>query len=159
MNKIVIIGCGNVGMSYAYALLNQRTSVTDLVLVDINTEKIKGEAMDLNHCLAFAPSKINIKAGSYEDCKDAKIVCIAAGANQAPNETRMDLINKNSKIFKDIIKEVIKSGFDGIFLIATNPLDVMTYITYKESNFKTSRPGKTYQEYITDCACDIYGFG
>jgi len=139
MNKIVIIGCGNVGMSYAYALLNQRTSVTDLVLVDINKEKIEGEAMDLNHCLAFAPSKINIKAGTYEDCKDAKIVCIAAGANQAPNETRMDLINKNSKIFKSIIKEVIKNEFNGIFLIATNPLDVMTYITYKESGFKTNK--------------------
>ena len=139
MNKIVIIGCGNVGMSYAYALLNQRTSVTDLVLVDINEDKIEGEAMDLNHCLAFAPSKINIKAGSYEDCKGAKIVCIAAGANQAQNETRMDLINKNSEIFKSIIKEVIKNEFDGIFLIATNPLDVMTYITYKESNFKTNK--------------------
>ena len=139
MNKIVIIGCGNVGMSYAYALLNQRTSVTDLVLVDINQDKIEGEAMDLNHCLAFAPSKINIKAGTYEDCKDAKIVCIAAGANQAPNETRMDLINKNSKIFKSIIKEVIKNEFNGIFLIATNPLDVMTYITYKESGFKTNK--------------------
>lgn len=139
MNKIVIIGCGNVGMSYAYALLNQRTSVTDLVLVDINQNKIEGEAMDLNHCLAFAPSKINIKAGTYEDCKDAKIVCIAAGANQAPNETRMDLINKNSIIFKSIIKEVIKNEFNGIFLIATNPLDVMTYITYKESGFKTNK--------------------
>ena len=117
MNKIVIIGCGNVGMSYAYALLNQRTSVTDLVLVDINTEKIKGEAMDLNHCLAFAPSKINIKAGSYEDCKDAKIVVIAAGANQNPGETRMDLINKNSKIFKGIVESVMNSGFDSIFLV------------------------------------------
>ena len=103
MNKVVIIGCGNVGMSYAYSLLNQKTNVQELVLIDINKDKVEGEAMDLNHCLAFAPSKINIKAGSYEDCKDAKIVCIAAGANQAPNETRMDLINKNSKIFKSII--------------------------------------------------------
>lgn len=139
MNKIVIIGCGNVGMSYAYALLNQRTSVTDLFLIDINKEKIIGEVMDLNHCLAFAPSKINIQVGNYDDCKDAKIVCIAAGANQAPNETRMDLIYKNSKIFKNIISEVRKSGFNGIFLIATNPLDIMTYITFKESNFKPNQ--------------------
>jgi len=132
-NKVVIIGCGNVGMSYAYALLNQRTYVNELVLIDLNQDRIIGEAMDLNHCLAFAPSKIAIKAGDYSDCRDASIVCIAAGANQNPGETRMDLINKNSKIFKNIVKNVMDNGFDGIFLVATNPLDVMTYLTYKYS--------------------------
>lgn len=133
MNKVVIIGCGNVGMSYAYALLNQRTSVNELVLIDLNKDRIEGEAMDLNHCLAFAPSKIDIKVGDYIDCKDAKIVVIAAGANQNPGETRMDLINKNSKIFKSIVDSVMGSGFNGIFLIATNPVDVMTYLTFKYS--------------------------
>ncbi len=133
-NKVVIIGCGNVGMSYAYALFNQRTYVNELVLIDINTKKVEGEVMDLNHCLAYSPSKINIKLGDYSDCKDAKIVVIAAGANQNPGETRMDLINKNSKIFKGIVEGVMNSGFDGIFLVATNPLDVMTYLTYKYSN-------------------------
>ena len=132
-NKVVIIGCGNVGMSYAYALLNQRTYVNELVLIDLNKDRIIGEAMDLNHCLAFAPSKINIKVGDYSDCKDAKIVCIAAGANQNPGETRMDLINKNSVIFKSIVDNVMQSGFNGIFLVATNPLDVMTYLTWKYS--------------------------
>ena len=132
-NKVVIIGCGNVGMSYAYALFNQRTYVNELVLIDINTKKVEGEVMDLNHCLAYSPSKINIKLGDYSDCKDAKIVVIAAGANQNPGETRMDLINKNSKIFKGIVENVMNSGFDGIFLVATNPLDVMTYLTYKYS--------------------------
>jgi len=132
-NKVVIIGCGNVGMSYAYALFNQRTYVNELVLIDVNTKKVEGEVMDLNHCLAYSPSKINIKLGDYSDCKDAKIVVIAAGANQNPGETRMDLINKNSKIFKGIVENVMKSGFDGIFLVATNPLDVMTYLTYKYS--------------------------
>ena len=134
-NKVVIVGCGNVGMSYAYALLNQKTNVQELVLIDLNKDKIVGEAMDLNHGLAFAPSKMQIKAGDYSDCKDAKIVCIAAGANQNPGETRMDLIHKNSSIFKNIITEVVNSGFDGIFLIATNPLDIMTYLTWKYSNF------------------------
>lgn len=138
-NKVVIIGCGNVGMSYAYALLNQRTYVNELALIDLNQDRIIGEVMDLNHCLAFAPSKINIKVGDYSDCKDAKIVVIAAGANQNPGETRMDLINKNSKIFKTIIDDVMKSGFNGIFLIATNPLDVMTYITYKYSNLPSNK--------------------
>lgn len=138
-NKVVIIGCGNVGMSYAYALLNQRTYVNELVLIDLNKDRIIGEAMDLNHCLAFAPSKIKIKVGDYNDCKDAKIVCIAAGANQNPGETRMDLINKNSVIFKSIVDNVMNSGFDGIFLVATNPLDVMTYLTYKYSNLSPNR--------------------
>lgn len=138
-NKVVIIGCGNVGMSYAYALLNQRTYVNELVLIDLNQDRITGEVMDLNHCLAFAPSKINIKVGNYEDCKDAKIVCIAAGANQNPGETRMDLINKNSKIFKSIVSSVMESGFNGIFLVATNPLDVMTYLTYKYSGLEPHR--------------------
>ena len=133
-NKVVIIGCGNVGMSYAYALVNQRTYVNELVLIDLNTKKLEGEVMDLNHCLAYSPSKIDIKLGEYSDCKGAKIVVIAAGANQNPGETRMDLINKNSKIFKSIVNSVMSSGFNGIFLVATNPLDVMTYLTYKYSS-------------------------
>ena len=138
-NKVVLIGCGNVGMSYAYALLNQRTNVNELVLVDINKKKVEGEVMDLNHCLAFSPSKIDIKSGDYADCHDATLVVLAAGANQSPGDTRMDLINKNSKIFKTIVKEVVNSGFDGIFLVATNPLDVMTYLTWKYSGFDTSK--------------------
>lgn len=137
-NKVVIIGCGNVGMSYAYALLNQRTNVMELALIDLDKRRVEGEVMDLNHCLAFAPSKIDIKVGTYDDCRDAKIVVIAAGANQNPGETRMDLIHKNSKIFKDIVSNVVSSGFHGIFLVATNPLDVMTYLTWKYSGFDSS---------------------
>lgn len=132
-NKIVIIGCGNVGMSYAYALLNQKTRVNELALIDLDEKRIEGEVMDLNHCLPFAPTPMTIKKGSYEDCSDATIVMIAAGANQNPGETRMDLINKNSKIFKEIVTKVMENGFNGIFLIATNPLDVMTYVTWKYS--------------------------
>lgn len=138
-NKVIIIGCGHVGMSYAYALLNQKTKVNELVLIDIKKEKIIGEVMDLNHGLAFAPSKLTIKVGDYEDCKDASIVCICAGANQAEGESRLDLVNKNSGIFKDIIGKVVASGFNGIFLVATNPLDVMSYLTYKHSGFDSSK--------------------
>ena len=138
-NKVVLIGCGNVGMAYAYALVNQHVYVDELVLIDINKERCEGEAMDLNHCLAYSPSKIKVRVGDYSDCKDAKIVAISAGANQAPGETRMDLINKNSKIFKSIITEIMKNNFKGIFLIATNPLDVMTYITLKYSGVKPNR--------------------
>lgn len=138
-NKVVIFGCGNVGMSYAYALLNQRTNVNELILIDLNKDRALGEAMDLNHCLAFAPSKIDIRCGDYTDCSDAKIVVIAAGANQNKGESRMDLIYKNSKIFKSIVGDVVKSGFKGIFLVATNPLDVMTYLTWKYSGFDYHR--------------------
>ena len=138
-NKVVIIGCGNVGMSYAYALINQRTYVNKLILIDIDKERIEGEVMDLNHCLPYAPSKISINVGNYNDCKDARIVVIAAGANQKPGETRTDLINKNASIFKEIITNVMASGFNGIFLVATNPLDVMTYLTYKYSGLPKSR--------------------
>lgn len=138
-NKIVLIGCGNVGMAYAYALVNQKEYVDELVLIDINTKKVEGEAMDLNHCQAYSPSKIKIKAGNYSDCKDAKIVVIAAGANQNPGETRMDLIEKNSKIFKQIVETVMNNGFDGIFIVATNPLDIMTYLTLKYSGLPKNR--------------------
>lgn len=138
-NKVVIIGCGNVGMAYAYALVNQRTYVNSLVLVDINKERTEGEVMDLNHSLSYAPSKISISVGDYKDCKDARIVVIAAGANQKPGETRVDLIYKNSGIFKDIVDNVMASGFNGIFVVATNPLDVMTYLTYKYSGLPTNK--------------------
>ena len=138
-NKVVIIGCGNVGLSYAYALLNQRTYVNKLMLIDLNEEKVEGEVMDLNHCLPYAPSKISINKGTYKDCNGAKIVVIAAGANQKPGETRMDLIHKNASIFKSIIDNVMASGFNGIFLVATNPLDVMTYLTYKYSGLPANQ--------------------
>lgn len=138
-NKVVIIGCGNVGMSYAYALLNQRTYVNKLILIDLNRARIEGEVMDLNHCLPYAPSKISINVGDYSDCSDARIVVIAAGANQKPGETRTDLIHKNSEIFKDIVSKVMASGFNGIFVVATNPLDVMTYLTYKYSGLPSNQ--------------------
>lgn len=139
MDKIVLIGCGNVGMSYAYALLNQKSFVEELILVDSNQERIIGETKDLSHGLPFAPSKINIHVGEYSDCKDAKIVVIAAGANQEIGETRMDLIEKNSKIFKEIVSKVMEQQFKGIFLVATNPLDVMTYLTWKYSGLPTNQ--------------------
>ena len=138
-NKVVLIGCGNVGVAYAYALVNQHTYVSELVMIDINTEKTQGEVMDLNHCLAYSPSKINIRLGDYSDCKDARIVVIAAGVNQKPGETRMDLIYKNASIFKSIIKNITDNGFNGIYLIATNPLDVMTYLTLKYSSTSPKR--------------------
>lgn len=139
MNKVVVVGCGNVGKAYAYALLNQDTKVDELILIDIDSKKALGNAMDLSHTLLFSKSKIKVKAGSYKDCKDAKIVVITAGANQKPNETRLELVNRNNKILKDIVSNVVLSGFNGIFLVAINPVDVMSYMTKKYSKFPSSR--------------------
>ena len=129
--KVIIIGCGNVGMSYAYSLVNQASRVNELVLIDINAERAMGEALDLNHALPFSPSNMIIRAGNYTDCNDADLICISAGANQEEGETRLDLINKNYKVFNSILTEVKKTKFKGVYLIATNPVDVMSYVTYK----------------------------
>lgn len=139
MNKIVIIGCGNVGMSYAYALINQKCNIDELVLIDQNIDKANGEAMDLNHSIPYSPNNIIVKSGDYSECADATIVMIAAGANQNVGETRLDLIHKNTEIFKSIIDKVMATGFNSIFLIATNPVDAMSYITYKYSHLPASQ--------------------
>lgn len=139
MKKVVLVGCGNVGMSYAYALVVGGVSLDELVLIDINKQKAEGEALDLSHALAYSGKHYNIKAGDYSDCDDATIVCIAAGRNQEVGETRQDLIDKNYGVFKDIIGQINKTKFKGIYLIATNPLDIMTYITYKLSGFKPNK--------------------
>lgn len=132
-NKVMIIGTGNVGASIAFSLINQRTAVNELVLVDINADDAEGEAMDLRDALAVAPSFIKIKSGSYKDARGCDIIVITAGANQKPGETRLDLLKKNAGIFRPMIKEIMASGFRGIFLVITNPMDVMTYLTWKYS--------------------------
>lgn len=131
-NKVVIVGTGMVGMSYAYSMVNQG-ACEELVLIDIDKKRAEGEAIDLNHGLAFGPRKMKIYAGDYSDCSDAYIICITAGAIQVEGETRLDLLHKNTKIMKSIINEIKKSGFKGILLIATNPVDIMTYVAWKLS--------------------------
>ncbi|MBY7145049.1 L-lactate dehydrogenase [Virgibacillus sp. NKC19-3] len=125
VDRVVLIGVGSVGISYAFGLVNQGIT-EELAIIGLNTEKAMGDVMDLNHGKAFAPSLTNVWLGDFEDCKDADIVCICAGANQKPGETRLDLVEKNMKILKDIVGDVMASGFDGIFLVATNPVDVLT---------------------------------
>lgn len=136
--KVVVIGCGFVGMSYAYSMLNQG-ACDELVLVDIDEKRAEGEAMDLNHGLAFAPSSMKIRSGRYSDCHDADIVAIAAGVGQKPGETRISLLKRNAAIFHSVVSEVVKSGFDGVFLVATNPVDIMTRIVIRESGFDPRR--------------------
>lgn len=138
MSKVVLIGTGFVGMSFAYSALNKGSFET-LVLIDVNHEKAVGEAMDLNHGLAFAPRKMNIYAGDYQDCKDADIVVITAGVNQKPGETRLDLLKRNAEIMKSVVKQVMASGFNGIFLVATNPVDILTYVVYEASGLPKTK--------------------
>ncbi|MBR3324663.1 MAG: L-lactate dehydrogenase [Clostridia bacterium] len=136
--KVVLVGTGFVGMSMAYALENQG-GVNELVLIDVLKEKAEGEAMDLAHGLAYAPNRMDIRSGDYEECKDADIVVISAGFNQKPGQTRLDLLKINAEIMKEITEKVVKSGFKGIFVIASNPVDLMTYTVQKVSNFPTER--------------------
>ena len=136
--KVVLVGTGFVGMSFAYSLLNQG-GVNELVLIDVLKEKAEGEAMDLSHGVPYAPAKMKIKAGDYDECKDADIVVITAGINQKPNQTRLELVQTNAKIIKEITENVVKSGFNGIFVIASNPVDIMTYVVAKVSGFPKER--------------------
>ncbi|MBQ3470557.1 L-lactate dehydrogenase [Candidatus Saccharibacteria bacterium] len=138
-NKIMIVGTGNVGASIAFALLNQRTAVNEIVLTDIIAKDAEGEAMDLRDALAVAPSYVKISNGTYKDAKDCDVVVITAGAAQKPGETRMELLKKNVNILKGMIEQIMASGFDGIFLVVSNPMDVLTYFTLKFSGLPTER--------------------
>ncbi len=138
MRKVVLVGTGAVGTAYAYSLVNQGI-ITELVLIDMNKEKAKGEAMDLVHGMAFAPTNIKVNYGDYSECKDAQLVVITAGANQKPGETRLELVEKNTKIMKSIVKEVMDNGFNGIFLIASNPVDILSYVVHKESGLPANK--------------------
>ena len=136
--KVILIGTGMVGMSYAYALLNQN-ACDELVLLDIDRQRAEGEAMDLNHGLAFSGSHMKIYAGDYRDCANADIVVICAGVAQKPGESRLDLLQRNTRVFQSIIDPVTESGFNGIFLVATNPVDIMTRVTCALSGFNPRR--------------------
>lgn len=138
VNRVVLVGTGAVGCSYAYSMINQGVA-EELVLIDVNEAKSEGEAMDLNHGIPFAPSPIKVWSGSYQDCEHADLVVITAGLAQKPGETRLELVEKNTRIFKQIVKNIMASGFDGIFLVATNPVDILTYVTWKESGLPKER--------------------
>lgn len=136
--KIAIVGTGFVGMSFAYALLCEGIC-DELVLLDINREKAIGEAMDLNHGLAFAKTNMKIYAGEYTDCHDADMIVICAGVSQKPGEDRISLLKRNQAVFESIISPILASGFQGIFLVATNPVDIMTRMVQHLSGFDSAR--------------------
>lgn len=135
--KVAVVGVGSVGSTTAYTLLLSGI-VAEIVLIDINKDKAEGETMDLNHAAPLT-SESQVRLGSYADCADAAIVIITGGANQKPGQSRMDLVAKNAKIMEQIIPNVVQNAPDTILLLATNPVDVLTYIAYKISGFPPER--------------------
>lgn len=136
--KIVVIGTGAVGISYAFAVLNQALC-DELVLIDLNEKRVHAEARDMRHGVLYAPSPMKVKEGNYADCADADIVCICAGVAQKEGETRLDLIDRNLAVFKTVVSQVMQQGFNGIFLVATNPVDVLSYATWRFSGLPKER--------------------
>lgn len=139
IQKAAIIGTGFVGSTTAFTLMMSGL-FSELVLIDINETKAKGEAMDLNHGMPFA-RPVRIYQGTYADCHDADIIIITAGANQKEGETRLDLVNKNTEIFKSIVSSVTKytSPDNSILLVVTNPVDVLTHVTAKISGWPAGK--------------------
>ena len=136
--KLVLVGTGFVGMSMAYSFLNTG-GIDELVLIDVDHEKAIGEAMDLQHGLPYARGKMNIKAGGYEECKDAGIVVVTAGVAQKEGETRLELTSRNASIMKSVVTSIRDSGFQGILVVASNPVDSMTYLAWKVSGYPKKR--------------------
>ena len=140
-NKVMVIGTGNVGASIGFSLVSQRTAVNELVFVDLNQADAEGEAMDLRDTLAVSPTYLKISAGSYEkDAKDTDIAIFTAGAAQKKGgETRMELLARNAKILHSVIDQLLTANFHGIFLIVTNPVDVMSYLAMQYSGFPSHK--------------------
>ncbi len=137
IQKTAIVGCGFVGSTIAYTLL-QRGTFSEMVLIDADQKKAEGEAMDISHGLPFVHA-MDIYAGNYNDINDAALIIITAGANQKPGETRLDLVQKNTKIMRSIIRNIKAAGCEGILLIVSNPVDILTYVALKESGFPKER--------------------
>ena len=133
IQKAAIIGCGFVGTSIAFSLV-QKGIFSELVLIDANEKKAEGEAMDLSHGLPFT-KPMEIRAGSYEDITDCAMIIITAGANQKPGETRLDLVHKNVEIYKSIIPKIVEKNQEATLLIVSNPVDIMTYVALKLSGY------------------------
>ena len=131
LRKVGIVGCGFVGSSIAFALMQSKL-YSEMVLVDVNGAKAEGEAMDISDGLPYA-APMNIYSGTYEDLGDASLIIITAGVNQKPGETRLQLIEKNRTIMDGIIGEIKQTPFEGILLIVSNPVDILTYEALKVS--------------------------
>lgn len=136
-SRVAIVGMGAVGTTTGYTLL-LRQRMSELVFIDVNAKKARGEMLDMNHGLPFLGG-VKVWAGTYEDCRDADIIIVAAGASQKPGETRIDLLKRNASIFGEIIDNITKVNDHGILLIATNPVDILSYVSWKLSGWPKER--------------------
>ncbi|KAK3694482.1 L-lactate dehydrogenase-like protein [Podospora appendiculata] len=134
--KIVIVGAGSVGVTTAYALLLSGLAA-EIVLIDIDKNRALGEVMDLSHAAHYAQAKIRV--GEYVDCAGAAAVIITAGVNQKPGQTRLDLVQTNHALFENIVPQIVENAPDTILIVATNPVDVLTYSAWKISGFPVQR--------------------
>lgn len=137
LRKVAVIGCGFVGSASAFALMQSKL-FSEIVLIDADTAKAEGEALDIGHGVPFV-GNMKIYAGTYDDIVDAAIIVITAGAGQKPGETRLDLVHKNLNIFKTIVPEIAKRSCRGILLVVANPVDILTYAAIKLSGFEEHR--------------------
>lgn len=137
LRKAAVIGCGFVGSATAFSLM-QSGLFSEIVLIDADMDRAEGEALDISHGVPFS-RHMKIYAGTYDDIVDAAIIIITAGANQKPDETRLDLVHKNVAIFRSIIPEIAKRNCEGILLIVSNPVDILTYTAIKLSGFTENR--------------------
>lgn len=137
-SKVVLIGAGAVGTAYAYAILNQGFA-DHLAIIDLNEDLAWAEVEDLNHAIPFSGHHMDVTVGTYEDCKDAALVVNCAGVAQRDGETRLDLVARNVKIFESINKQVMAAGFNGIYVVATNPVDVLTYVSWKQTGLPSNQ--------------------
>ncbi len=135
--RVAVVGTGAVGSTFAFGLLLSGLA-SEIVLSDANERKAEGEAMDLMHAIPFARTA-RVWSGPVSDCRGAAVTVIAAGAAQKPGETRMDLVQKNAAIFRELVPQVAEANPDGIILVATNPVDVLAYLTYKLSGLPAER--------------------
>jgi len=136
-HKIAIVGSGKVGTTFAYALLLSGL-VGEIVLIDVDKERTDGEVMDLNHAVPLT-NPVQIFQGDYSDCAGAEVVVITAGTAQKPGETRMDLFKHNTVIFKQIVPQIVKYNQNAILLVATNPVDILSYVTQKVSGLPSAQ--------------------
>ena len=137
-SRIVVVGAGNVGVTTAFSLVTQGVC-DEVCLIDLNEEKVKGEVLDLTHCIEFLNRNVKVRAGSYEDCRDADVVVITASAPMSKDDTsRLDMLATSKKIMKSIVNQIMSNGFDGHMIVVSNPVDIMAYYAYQLSGLPAS---------------------
>lgn len=135
--KIAVVGCGFVGSSVAFSLVTQGVC-DEILMIDINKERAYGEALDLKHGIEYLNRNIKIETGTYEDCGDANIIVITAGAPPKPGQSRLDTLEMSAKIMESIVNPIMKSGFNGHFIVISNPVDIVAHYVYKLSGLPKS---------------------